>query len=195
MIPPHHPVVERAARGEIPGWAQATAARVAHMGRVAALLEEWATGLGLPEAERCRWLAAAHLHDALRNADPEELRAGVQPECALLPGPLLHGPAAAQRLWVDGVRDGELLNAVAFHTLGHPALRVMGRALYAADFLEPGRDLLNEWRAELRGRMPGELDEVVRQVLGARIGHLVELRAPLRPETVAFWNALMGDDR
>jgi hypothetical protein len=42
--------------------------------------------------------------------------------------------------------------------------------------------------------MPGELDDVARQVLGARIAHLVELRSPLRPETVAFWNALMGPD-
>lgn len=162
------------------------------MERVAALLEEWATGLGLAESERCRWLAAAYLHDALRNADPEELRKRVEPEYAFLPGPLLHGPAAAQRLWVDGVRDGELLNAVGFHTLGHAGFGTMGKALYVADFLEPGRDLLNEWRAGLRARMPADLPGVVREILGARIAYLVGRGSRLRPETVAFWNALVG---
>jgi HD superfamily phosphohydrolase YqeK len=164
------------------------------MERVSTLLTAWAEQYGLEEEERLRWAALGYLHDALREDDPETLRPHVAPAFAHLPGRLLHGPAAAERLRVEGVGDGEFLNAVAFHTLGHPALRVMGRALYAADFLEAGRDLLNEWRGELRGRMPEELDDVVRQVLGARIGHLVELRSPLRPETVAFWNRLMGLD-
>ena len=165
------------------------------MERVAAHLTAWATEYGLDEEERVRWAALGYLHDALREDDPETLRSRVAPAFAHLPGRLLHGPAAAERLRVEGVEDGEFLNAVAFHTLGHPGLRRMGRALYAADFLEAGRDLLNDWRAELRGRMPGELDEVVRQVLGARIGHLVDLRSPLRDETVAFWNSLMDLDR
>ena len=162
------------------------------MERVAALLSSWGEAYGLEEGERLRWAALGYLHDAVREDDPETLRPRVPPAFAHLPGKLLHGPAAAERLRMEGVEDGEFLNAVAFHTLGHPRLARMGRALYAADFLEPGRDLLNAWRAELRERMPGELDTVVRQVLRARIGHLVELGSPLRPETVAFWNALTG---
>lgn len=192
MTAPLHPVVEQAALGRLPAWAQADPPRRSHMDRVAALLSDWASALALPDAERRRWVAVAYLHDALRNADPEELRSRVPPHAAHLPGPLLHGPAAAQRLWVDGVRDGELLDAVTYHTLGHPCLGTLGRALYAADFLEPGRDLLNEWRADLRARMPADLQAVVRDVLAARVGHLVECRTTLRPETVAFWNALAG---
>lgn len=188
-----HPVVERAARGELPAWAQANAPRRAHMDRVAGLLRAWAEALGLPEVERVRWMAAAYLHDALRNADPESLRPRVAPALAALPGRLLHGPAAAGCLWVDGVRDGELLEAVSYHTLGHPRFAALGRALYAADFLEPGRELLEEWRAELRGRMPAELADVTREVLGARITYLVGRAGTLRPETVAFWNALAAE--
>lgn len=151
--------------------------------------------MGLGEEERLRWAALGYLHDAVREDDPETLRPRVAPAFSGLPGRILHGPAAAEFLRLDGVQDGEFLNAVAFHTLGHTGLRLMGRALYTADFLEPGRDLLNGWRAELRGRMPGEVDEVARQVLGARIAHLVELGSPLRPETVAFWNTLTGPGR
>lgn len=188
-----HPVVERAAHGELPAWAEAGPERRDHMTRVADLLGAWARALGQPEEERIRLAAVAYLHDALRNADPERLRPRVPPALAGLPGLLLHGPAAAERLRVDGVRDGELLEAVSYHTLGHPSFGALGRALYAADFLEPGRDLLNDWRAQLRARMPGEADAVVREVLGARITYLVGKGSTLRPETVAFWNALAGE--
>lgn len=182
--------VAEAAEGSLPAWARADGPRREHMERVARLMEEWARESGLPDDQVVRWQAAAYLHDALRDAPPEELRPRVPPELADLPPRCLHGPAAAERLRVDGVADGELLKAVAYHTLGHPDLGGLGRALYAADFLEPGRDLRNEWRAGLRDRLPADLDAVVREVLGARIVHLVEKGSALRPETVGFWNAL-----
>lgn len=187
-------LVERAAQGELPAWAEATEPRRAHMARAAALMGEWSEDLGLPEADRVRWAAAAWLHDALRDADPESLRSRVPPALSGLPGPLLHGPAVAERLRVDGVRDGELLLAVAYHTLGHPGWGRLGQGLYAADFLEPGRDLLNDWRETLRARMPEELTDVVRELLAARIVHLVERDSPMRPETVAFWNSLAREE-
>ena len=163
------------------------------MERVSALLEEWAQALDLPEEERMRWRAVGYLHDALRDEDPATLRPRVPPVLADLPGPLLHGPAAAERLRVDGVEDGELLLAVGFHTVGDPRLRRLGRALYAADFLEPGRAFRPEWRAELRARMPAELDAVVREIARARLEHLLRRGSTVLPRTVAFWNALVGE--
>jgi 2-amino-4-hydroxy-6-hydroxymethyldihydropteridine diphosphokinase len=185
-----HPILERAAAGELPAWAEADEPRRRHIERVGALLGAWADELGLPDAERARWLAVGALHDALRDAPPETLRPRVPPALARLPGRLLHGPAAAERLRIEGVADGELLRAVGYHTLGHPSLGRLGQALYAADFLEPGRELLDDWRAELRARMPGELSAVAREILRARIVHLVERGSEVRPETVGFWNAL-----
>lgn len=188
-----HPVVMAAAEGRLPQWAVAGEARRAHVARVRALMGEWADALALPDVDRARWRAAGLLHDALREEDPDQLRPGVPPTLRDLPPALLHGPAAARRLWVEGVRDGELLQAVAYHTVGHPSLGTLGRAAYAADFLEPGRDLLNEWRASLRGRMPHDLDRVVREVAGARIRHRVDGGSVVRPETMAFWNVLAGE--
>lgn len=193
MTPPLHPLVEAAATGSLPAWAVAGPARRAHIGRVAGLMAEWADGLGLPGPDRARWVAAAWLHDALRDAAPDVLRPLVPASDASLPGRILHGPAAAARLRAEGVDDAELLDAVAYHTLGHARLGALGRALYAADFLEPGRDLLNAWREELRARMPGALESVVREVLGARIVHLVDRGSPLRPETIGFWNAVVEE--
>jgi 2-amino-4-hydroxy-6-hydroxymethyldihydropteridine diphosphokinase len=158
------------------------------MSRVASLMEGWAHVRREPPTEVARWIAAGHLHDALRDAGEEELRAGVGEEHRTLPTKVLHGPAAAARLRKEGVGDEELLHAIAFHTLGSPDFGIVGLALFAADFLEPGRRLEDDWRAELRRRAPGELEDVVKEILQARIRHLVNQGRPLRKETVAFWN-------
>ncbi|HET8655536.1 MAG TPA: HD domain-containing protein [Longimicrobiaceae bacterium] len=184
-------VVRAAARGELPEWADARPERRAHIERVARLLGEWADALGLPPAERDEWVAAGWLHDSLRDAPADRLRPLVPPELGDLHPLLLHGPAAAERL--RGQASDRLLDAVRFHTLGHPRLDRLGRALYLADFLEPGRDFSPEWRAELRGRMPHDLDAVLREVVASRIRHLVDAGKPIRPETAAFWSSLVGE--
>ena len=190
-----HPVVERAAAGMLPEWAVAGAERRAHMERVAELLGRWAADLGLPDHDRLRWRAVGFLHDALRDEEPGRLRDRVPPAWRALPGQLLHGPAAAERLRVDGVLDGELLRAVACHTVGDPEFGPLGRALYAADFLESGRPFLADWRASLRSRMPGDLDGVVREILGRRITHLVEKGMTVHPQTLEYWNRLVEHGR
>lgn len=165
-------------------------ARVAHMDRVGALMDAWAADLSLPADECRRWRAAALAHDLLRDQTPEELRTHLPPGLAELPGALLHGPVGAEFLRLSGVEDGELLTAIAFHTLGDPRFRRLGRALYAADFLDPGRTFMQDWRAARRARMPLELDAVVREVATVRIGHQLERGAPIQPRTVEFWNSL-----
>lgn len=183
-------VIERAAGGVLPSWAEVSEARRAHMERVAQLLAGWAADADLPEEDRVRWTSVGYLHDALRDAEPDALRRIVPPELADLPAAILHGPAVSERLRAEGVEDPDLLRSVAFHTLGHPEFGRLGRALYLADFLDPGRDFLDAWRAELRGRVPADLDGVAREVAGARIIHLVEAGMTIHPETLEFWNVL-----
>jgi HD superfamily phosphohydrolase YqeK len=178
------PLVREAARGRLPEWTEAKPKRREHMGRVAALMREWARALGLPASEVDRWTAAGWLHDALRDADPETLRSQVPAEYRGLPGKLLHGPAAAERL--RGQADDELVEAVRCHTVGSRRFGTLGRALYLADFLEPGRTFAPEWTEELRRRMPAEMDAVLREVVRSRVRHVGESGATLHPETEAF---------
>lgn len=180
--------VEAAARGDLPSWSRVTAARREHVARVSALTGEWADVLDLSPVDRTRWRAAGTLHDALRDASEPELRSVLGRRFTDLHPALLHGPAAA--LCLSGEADEALLMAIRYHTLGHPELDRLGRALYLADFLEPARDFAREWRESLRSRMPAHLDEVLREVVAARIQHLLVERKPLRPETAAFWTAL-----
>jgi len=188
-----HPLIAAAASGRLPDWAVAGRERREHMARVAELLDTWARQAGLSEDERGRWRAAGWLHDVLRDAPASELRPLVPEELANLPGPLLHGPAAAERLRDAGVTDEEFLVAVAFHTLGDAGFGALGKALYAADFLEPGRSFSFQGRADLCARAPRELDAVALEVARARIGHLVARGRPLHPRSTGFWNALVEE--
>jgi 2-amino-4-hydroxy-6-hydroxymethyldihydropteridine diphosphokinase len=164
------------------------------MERVAVLLKGWARAAGLDPVERRRWVALGRLHDVLKGEDPEKLRADLPPELAALPDPVLHGPAVAERLRSEGVEDEPFLSGLAWHTLGHAGLDRAGRALYAADFLEPGRRLREKWRGKLRARMPDDLDDVLVEILRARMRHLLDRGRPVRPETLAFWNAITATE-
>ena len=160
------------------------------MKRVASLMEEWALARGERSRDVDRWIAVGYLHDALREADPKALRKRVPKSFRRLDGNVLHGPGAAARLRDEGVKDKELLKAVAYHTLGHPDLGPLGCALYAADFLEPGRRFRAKWRTKLRERMPGDLDGVVQEILATRLRRLVDGGRPIRSETMDFWNKM-----
>ena len=177
---------------ELPEWAVATPARRAHIARVAALVRDWADERDLPSYEKSRWFQAAILHDALRDAPPQQLRNHVPQEFGNWPDLLLHGPAAAERLRRDHMRDEGVLMAITYHTVGHPELDEAGRALYLADFLEPGRTFDPIGRAAWRARMPHDMPAVLREVVGARIEHMVHSQRPIRSETLAFWNQITG---
>lgn len=164
------------------------------MERVATVMEEWAGAFGLPDSERRRWRVAGLMHDALRDAEPETLRPVVEERFRQLPGSFLHGPAAAARLCADGVDDAEVLDAIRFHTIGSDALGLLGRALMAADFLEPGRKRDAAWRAELRERLPVDPDGVLTEVVRARLVNSLEEGETIRPEIIRLWNALIGRD-
>jgi predicted HD superfamily hydrolase involved in NAD metabolism len=185
-------LLEAAAAGRLPSWSQVSPHRFAHMRRVSVLLGDWADRLELSSADRMRWRAAGYLHDALRETAPDELRSLVPDPMKDLAGKLLHGPAAAERLRAEGVDDDDFLRAVAYHTIGHPDLDALGRALFIADYIEPGRRYDPEGLAVLRARMPAARDTVLRDVLRARLDRLLREGRPMRAETVAFWNVVNG---
>jgi 2-amino-4-hydroxy-6-hydroxymethyldihydropteridine diphosphokinase len=189
-----HDVIAAAARGDLPEWSKVSRRRRGHIERVAALLGDWASVLALPDTDCIRWRAAGFLHDALREVPPEDLRDVVPPSLRTLSGKLLHGPAAAERLRRDGVDDESLLRAVAYHTIGHPELDQLGRALFIADYIEPGRRYAPDRLAVLRARMPAAFNEVLEDVLRERIARQLGEGRSIRSETIAFWNAVTNHD-
>src|SRR5688572_13922877 len=169
-------------RVDLPSWAVVTAARRAHIERVAELLARWATDMHVDDREVTAWQDAARWHDALRDAPEDQLRALVPN--ASYAGPMLHGPAAAARLEADGERRLAVLDAVRYHTVGCSAWERPGRALYMADYLEPGREFGLADRAFLTAHVPRDFDGVFRQVVRQRLEWALREGNVLYGETV-----------
>ena len=173
----------------LPRWARVTDRRRAHIARVAALLDGWADALEIAVRERGRWLRAAWMHDALKDASARVVRAlagGVWDAPSLW-----HGPAAAARAARAGERDRGVLDAVRYHSVGCADWDAVGRMLYLADYLEPGRRHHDARRAKYAARVPADPEGVLRAVAAERIARGVAKGWPLLPETVAFWNAVV----
>ena len=162
----------------LPAWAVVTPERRAHIERVVGLLDSWAAARRAPDAERARWLKAGWLHDALRDAPAAD--------------ELAHGPMAAERAARAGETDRGVLDAVRYHSLGYAGWDDVGKMLYLADYLEPGRAFDREVRASLAARVPQDRDTALQQVAARRIARVIDGRWPLVRETVDFWNSLVG---
>lgn len=162
----------------LPPWAVVTPERRSHIERVAALIDQWGEAMGVADLERDRWRRAAWWHDALRDAPAAD--------------ELDHGPRCADRLVREGERDQGVLDAVRYHSLGYAGWDDVGRMLYLADHLEPGRPHDREVRTALRSRVPGEREVVLQEVVRRRIEWILRSGWPLAAETVGFWNALVS---
>lgn len=173
---------------ELPSWAIVGEKRRAHIERVVALLEQWGAAMALDAGERNAWADAGWWHDALRDADEPTLRALTGD--ADRPVGMLHGQAAASRLEEAGEQRAEVLEAIRWHTVGSSSWNRTGRALYMADFLEPGRPFMQADRAFLADQVPYAFDAVFRQVVRLRLEWTIREGKSLAPETVALWNAV-----
>src|SRR5260370_38223072 len=99
--------------------------RRAHIDGVGALLSAWAMPMGVTDIEGARWLKAAWLHDALRDAPAES--------------ELEHGPRAAARAAQEGETDQGVLDAVRYHSPAYARWGDVGKMLYRAGSRELGR--------------------------------------------------------
>ena len=173
----------------LPPWACVSEKRRAHIERVTALLDEWGRALNLSADDARAWHEAGRLHDALRDAPETELRAlaGDPPGYTT---EMLHGPAAAAQLERNGERRAALLDAIRHHTVGSSSWGPLGRALYMADYLDPGRGFSRADRAYLASQVPHDFDGTFRQVVRARLEWSLREGMYLFPESVALWNGV-----
>lgn len=102
---------------------------------------------------------------------------------------LLHGRAAAVRLAeVYGIDDKEILEAVSCHTFGNASLGKLGKIIFAADKIEPGRpQSTEEYREKLFAK---DLDSLVLQVLEENKEYLEKNGKEMAQESIDFLDAL-----
>jgi HD superfamily phosphohydrolase YqeK len=173
---------------ELPSWVVASDRRRAHIARVVALIKSWGEALNVSADERKAWHDAASWHDALRDA-PEEMLRDLSGDTTS-EASLLHGPATAARLAADGERRQDVLDAIRWHTVGHTGWSRTGRALYMADFLEPGRPFARRDRAYLARMVAYDFDGTFREVVAMRMAWTLWEGKAMGAETAALWSSV-----
>ncbi len=84
---------------------------------------------------------------------------------------LLHGRAGAAFLRDEfKLEDIEILQAVRWHTTGHPDMGKLGQILFVADYLEPGRSHIDSSARELIMKM--DLNKMTLKILNNQTAYL-----------------------
>lgn len=134
----------------------------------------------------------ALLHDLCKEMPEQEmyqLAIQYQPELANYEGnrAIWHGAAAAQYAKIHlGVKDQEILKAVADHTIGSVEMSCLSQLLFVADYIEPGRTF--EEATEVREIANHSLNLATRQIMKQTLLHLVKLEKKVYPPSVVIYN-------
>ena len=107
---------------------------------------------------------------------------------------MLHGPVGAELLrHEDGLDDEEILDAVRYHTTGHPTLTPLGLLVFIADKLEPRKIKSYPYQQELRHIANESLGQAVLEFLCRESALRLQRRRAVHPASVEAINALLLD--
>lgn len=139
---------------------------------------------------------AAILHDVAKNRPLDEMKRLILQ--SPLPKDLLHyhhelwhGPVGALVVERDlGITDGNILNAIRFHTTGRAHMTRLEMVIYVADYTEPGRQFpgINE----VRQAATEDLTYATWLATRNTIQHLSRKQAKIYPDTFYAYNDLVN---
>ncbi|MDI3257355.1 MAG: bis(5'-nucleosyl)-tetraphosphatase (symmetrical) YqeK [Kyrpidia sp.] len=163
-------------------------ARFTHVEGVVSTAERLAHRYGV-DGKKAR--LAAWVHDWAREWPEERLEQaaaelGIDRE-VFGPPAVLHGPIAAASLVQEfGVDDGEIANAVRYHTTGRPGMSPLEQVVCLADAVEPGRAYPGVER--LRRLAAQNLDLALAEMFDAALRDLLDRGRPVAVLTVLARN-------
>ena len=121
---------------------------------------------------------AGLLHDCAKYMTDDELiekctKYGIEcSETELRNGYLLHAKLGAYLSKEKyGIEDEEICSAVRYHTTGKPAMSVLEAIVFTADYIEPGRKVLSNFKL-IRSMAFVDLDEAVYLILKNTLSYL-----------------------
>lgn len=137
---------------------------------------------------------AGLLHDYAKERSNAEFIAMIQkkqldPELLNYGNAIWHGVVG--RYFIEAeldIHDEAILQAVARHTVGDPAMTTLDKIIFVADFVEPGRNFPGI--DEARQALAVSLDAAVAYELQHTILYLVEKQAKIFPRTFETYNVL-----
>ncbi|MEN6391922.1 MAG: bis(5'-nucleosyl)-tetraphosphatase (symmetrical) YqeK [Syntrophomonas sp.] len=133
------------------------------------------------------------LHDYAKGISSEELLAIaeknglLQDEMERQVPDLLHAPVGSWLVRHElKIEDGDILQAIRFHTLGDLNMNVMDKIIYLADMIEPGRDYPGQER--LKCLAFRDLDDAMLFGLESTIRYCLDQGRLLHPRTIEVRN-------
>ena len=93
-------------------------------------------------------------------------------ECERKNPDLLHGKLGAYYAREKyGIKDQEILDAITYHTTGRPAMTLIDKIIFVADYIEPNRKIIFEL-PEIRMEAFTDIDECVIHILKNTLEYL-----------------------
>lgn len=138
--------------------------------------------------------AAALYHDMFRSTPVSVLNMYVR-QLKLDPvyldnANLAHGPIAARVMAKDyNIDDGDILNAVRYHTTGRKGMSLLEKIVFLADAIEPGRDYPGV--AEIRRIAETSLDKACLASMERSIDYIRQRGLYLHEDTINARNDLI----
>ena len=81
-----------------------------------------------------------------------------------------------------GITDSEILDAITYHTTGRPAMTMIEKIVYLADYIEPGRKKIPGLN-EVRSAAFDHIDDAVRMTAESTLAFLKRAGRKVDPMT------------
>lgn len=171
--------------------------RIEHSSRVASVAIE----LAKCHCVNVEWaFEAGMLHDYCKEYSIDRL-VSESIKCNIISDPLelqmpqiLHGPVAACVLrQYNIVEQEEVLQAIRFHTVGHPEMDNLAKIIFIADYVEPKRNTPNI--NELKELAKKNLDSAVLMIINQTLNYLQAREDFIHPNMICLRNKLLFKER
>lgn len=145
------------------------------------------------EADLEKVSLAALIHDIAKQQEDSEMRdviisENLDLELLQFGNAIWHGPVGAvlARRQFD-IEDEEILDAIAFHTVGAPEMNRIAQILFVADYIEPGRDFDGVEKA--RELAKDSLDATIHYQIKETIRKLMLDKRKIYPRAIETYNS------
>lgn len=149
-------------------------------------------------ADLHKTMVAAALHDYAKNMTPEALleyadghHVEVDPVMRAS-AELMHGLVGAKMVQIElGIEDQDVLDAIAYHTIGRNHMSLMEKIVYLADAIELGRTEYPGLES-LRKFAYKDLDQGILASVTSTLTYVIDRGIVIHPNSVALYNELVS---
>lgn len=92
------------------------------------------------------------------------------------------------------IEDPDILNAILYHTTGHPDMTLLEKIIFTADYIEPGRKQAPNL-TEIRQLAFTDLDAAVKKILADTLEYLKSGEGEMDPMTEETYNFYRKNER